>query len=52
MLPLRYGSDPYHYVGIFELDDGRLRRVTEYFGAPFPAQAARAPFADRSPAPS
>jgi hypothetical protein len=47
MLPLRYGSDPYHYVGVFELDGGRLRHVTEYFSAPFPAQEARAPFVDR-----
>lgn len=47
MLPLRYGSDPYHYVGVFELDGGRLRRVTEYFSAPFPAQESRARFADR-----
>ena len=50
MLPLRYGTDPYHYVGVFELDEGRLRHVTEYFGAPFPAQEARAKFADRQPA--
>lgn len=47
MLPLRYGEETYHYAGVFELDGGRLRRVTEYFGAPFPAQAARARFADR-----
>ncbi|HEX7067607.1 MAG TPA: hypothetical protein VF295_05345 [Candidatus Limnocylindria bacterium] len=47
MLPLRYGTDPYHYVGVFELDGGRLRHVTEYFSAPFPAQEARAKFADR-----
>ncbi len=47
MLPLRYGTDPYHYVGVFELDGDRLRHVTEYFGAPFPAQEARAKFADR-----
>lgn len=47
MVPLRYGEDPYHYAGVFELDGGRLRRVTEYFGAPFPAQPARARFADR-----
>jgi len=44
-LPLRYGDDIYHYAGIFELEDGLLRRATEFFGAPFPAQPARAPFA-------
>ena len=47
MLPLRYGPDTYHYVGVFELDGGRLRHVTEYFSAPFPAQESRARFADR-----
>ena len=46
MLPLRYGEDLYHYVGVLELDAGRIRRGTGYFAAPFPAQASRAPFAD------
>ncbi|HJP71498.1 MAG TPA: nuclear transport factor 2 family protein [Candidatus Limnocylindria bacterium] len=49
MLPLRYGTEPYHYVGVFELDGGRLRHVTEYFSAPFPASEARAAYADPSP---
>lgn len=44
-LPVRYGADIYHYAGIFELEDGLIRRSTEFFGAPFPAQPARAPFA-------
>jgi len=44
-IPLRYGADIYHYAGIFELEDGLIRRSTEFFGAPFPAQPARAPFA-------
>lgn len=45
-LPLRYGHDIYHYVGIFQLDGGRIRRTTEYFGAPFPAQEGRARYAE------
>jgi len=45
-MPLRYGEDIYHYVGILELDGGRIRRSTEFFGAPFPANPARAAFAD------
>lgn len=45
-LPLRYGSEIYHYVGIFELRDGLISRTTEYFGAPFPAPESRARFAD------
>lgn len=47
MMPLRYGEDVYHYVGIFELEEGRIRRSTEYFGAPFPPQEARAKYAER-----
>ncbi len=44
--PLRYGSDIYHYVGVFTLRDGMIRRSTEYFGAPFPPNPARAAFTD------
>jgi hypothetical protein len=46
MMPLRYGSDIFHYVGVYELDGGKLRHATEFFGAPFPAQEARAPYAE------
>ena len=48
-MPLRYGEDIYHYVGILELDGGRIRRSTEFFAAPFPASPARAEFADAAP---
>ena len=44
-MPLRYGTEIAHYVGVFELEDGMVRRATEYFGAPFPAPEARARFA-------
>jgi ketosteroid isomerase-like protein len=47
-MPLRYGEDIYHYVGILQLDGGRIRRSTEFFGAPFPANPARAEFTDPS----
>jgi ketosteroid isomerase-like protein len=47
MMPLRYGDEIFHYVGILELDDGRIRRGTGYFSAPFPPQDYRAEFADR-----
>jgi ketosteroid isomerase-like protein len=46
--PVRYGEEIYHYVGVFTLEDGKVRRSTEYFGAPFPANPARAPFRDAS----
>jgi hypothetical protein len=48
MLPLRYGDDTYHYVGVFELRDGLIYRTTEYFGAPFPPQPSRAPYVTMS----
>jgi ketosteroid isomerase-like protein len=48
MLPLRYGEDVYHYVGVFELRNGLIYRTTEYFGAPFPPQASRAAYVTMS----
>jgi limonene-1,2-epoxide hydrolase len=47
MMPLRYGEEIHHYVGVFEVDGGRIRRTTEYFGAPFAAQEYRAQFAEK-----
>ena len=47
MVPLRYGQDVLDYVAILELENGRIRQATGYWGAPFPAQDARAPFVDR-----
>ena len=47
-VPLRYGEEIYHYVGVFTLEDGKIRRSTEYFGAPFPPNPARAAFRDAS----
>ena len=46
MVPLRYGEDVLHYVGVLELEEGRIRRGTGYWGAPFAAQPARASFLD------
>ena len=47
MVPLRYGDDILHYVAVLELQEGRIHHATGYWGAPFPAQESRAPFADR-----
>ena len=47
MVPLRYGEDVLQYVAIVELENGRIRRAMGYWGTPFPAQEARAPFLDR-----
>ncbi|CAN5585131.1 hypothetical protein BH24CHL9_BH24CHL9_10130 [soil metagenome] len=53
MLPVRYGEDIYHYVGVFELRGGRIASTTEYFGAPFPAKPRERPTPSRwSPTPS
>jgi hypothetical protein len=46
-MPLRYGTEIFHYAGIFELESGLIRRTTEFFAATFPAPEARAPYADR-----
>ena len=47
MVPLRYREDLFQYVAILELEGGRIKHATGYWGAPFPAQDARAAFADR-----
>jgi ketosteroid isomerase-like protein len=47
MMPLRYGAGTLHYVAVLELEDGKIRRATGHWGAPFPAQDYRAEFADR-----
>jgi hypothetical protein len=46
MVPLRYGDETYHYVAVLELGDDLIRRGTGVWGAPFPAQASRAAFAE------
>jgi hypothetical protein len=45
-MPLDYAGTVHHYVGVFDVRDGLIRRATEYFGAPFPAQPGRAKYAD------
>jgi SnoaL-like domain len=47
MVPLRYGDEVLHYAAVVELEGGRIRRATGFWGAPFPAQASRAAFVDR-----
>ena len=46
MVPLNYDEDLFHYVAVLELQDGRLKRATGYWGSPFPAQKSRARFAE------
>jgi hypothetical protein len=47
MVPLRYSDGLYHYTAVLELEDGRIKRATGTWAAPFEAQAYRAEFADR-----
>jgi hypothetical protein len=43
-----YGDGiPVSYVGIGELRDGKVRKMTEYFANPFEAPAWRAPFVEK-----
>jgi hypothetical protein len=49
MMPLQYPeAGAVHYIGVFELRDGRVRASTEYFGAPFSSKPERARFADQA----
>jgi hypothetical protein len=45
--PLRYSDGVYQYIAVFELSGDKVVRLTEIFGAPFPAQEFRAQFVDR-----
>ena len=43
-----YGDGvPVRYVGVGEVRDGKVARMTEYFANPFEAPAWRAPFVER-----
>ena len=43
-----YGDGvPVRYVGVGEVKDGKVARLTEYFANPFDAPAWRAPFVER-----
>lgn len=43
-----YGDGvPVSYVGVGELRDGRIAKMTEYFANPFEAPAWRAPFVEK-----
>lgn len=43
-----YGDGvPVSYVGIVELRDGKIRKLTDYFASPFEAPAWRADFVER-----
>jgi hypothetical protein len=42
-----YGNgETVHYVGISDVKDGKISKVTEYFAAPFPAPEWRKPYVE------
>ena len=46
-VPLTYSDGgTYHYVGVIELEQGKVKRGTGYFAAPFEPQEYRTQFAD------
>ena len=44
---VRYGEEPYLWVAILEIHDGRISLVREYWGAPFKAPGWREPFVEQ-----
>jgi hypothetical protein len=43
-----YGDGiPVRYVGVGEMRDGKVKKMTEYFANPFPAPEWRAPFVEK-----
>jgi ketosteroid isomerase-like protein len=41
-------GETWHVVSLFQLRDGKISRMTVYFGAPFEAPAWRAPYVETS----
>lgn len=39
-------GETWHVVSLIELRDGKIARITDYFGAPFEAPAWRAPYVE------
>ena len=37
-------GETWHLVSLIELRDGKIAKITDYFGAPFEAPAWRAPY--------
>jgi len=43
-------GETWHAVSLIELRDGKISRITDYFGAPFEAPAWRAPYVEKEAA--
>jgi ketosteroid isomerase-like protein len=41
-------GETWHVIALFELRDGKISKMTTYFGAPFEAPAWRAPFVENT----
>ena len=42
-------DETWHAVSLIELRDGKISKITDYFGAPFEAPAWRAPYVEKEP---
>ena len=45
-------GETWHAVSLIELRDGKIRKMTSYFGAPFEAPAWRAPYVEKGATPA
>jgi ketosteroid isomerase-like protein len=43
-------GETWHAVSLIELRDGKINKITDYFGAPFEAPAWRAPYVEKGAA--
>ena len=41
-------GETWHAVSLIELRDGKISKITDYFGAPFEAPAWRAPYVEKA----
>jgi ketosteroid isomerase-like protein len=42
-------GETWHAVSLIEVGDGKIKKITDYFGAPFEAPAWRAPYVEKEP---
>ena len=43
-------GETWRYIGLIQVRDGKIARITSYFAAPFEAPAWRAPYVEKAPA--
>ena len=45
-------GETWHIVSLIELRDGKIAKITDYFGAPFEAPAWREPYVEKQATPA